>query len=329
MHTIAAEQTAFAFRPDAEPVLRVHPGEVVHFETSPAPIERLFAAGEDWIQAIDTRAINAITGPVFIEGVMPGDAVSVEVLAIKPLDWAWNAAIPGFGLLDGLMPEPMLERLPIRDGEVIVSEQVQIPLRPMIGCLGLAPAQGETSTLSPSLPWAGNYDLTQIGPGATVLFPAQVPGGLFSLGDLHAAMGEHEATFVAIECAGTATVRLDVRPELHLETPRIETVERVYVLGLNDCGDYDAARLQASRLLFELLTREAGLTPREAYILVSARGDLSLGGPAGTIVVGSVPWPVTMGDGGRYGIGRRETGVIRGVSPHPNPSPVEPGEGLV
>jgi amidase len=292
MHFVPASQTTFAFRPDAEPVLRVRPGEIVRFETSPEPAERLFAAGAHWSEAIDVRTINAVTGPVFIEGVMPGDAVSVEVLAIEPRDWAWSAAIPGFGLLDGLLPEPMLERLPIRDGEVIVSERVRLPLCPMIGCLGLAPAEGETSTLSPAMPWAGNYDLTQIAPGATVLFPAQVPGGLFSLGDLHAAMGEHEATFVAIECAGSATVRLDVRPGMALETPRIETADRIFVAGLNACGDYGAARLQAARLLYELLTRETGLTPREAYTVISARGDLTLGGPAGTIVLGSVHWPL-------------------------------------
>ncbi len=292
MHLIPASQTTFAFRPDTEPVLRVRPGEKIRFETSAAPVERLFAAGHRWLEVLDVRALNAVTGPVFIEGVQPGDAVCVEVLTIEPLDWAWSAAIPKFGLLDGLMPEPMLERLPIRDGEVIVSDRVRVPLRPMIGCLGLAPARGETSTLSPAMPWAGNYDLTQIAPGATVLFPAQAPGGLFSLGDLHAAMGEHEATFVAIECAGTATVRLDVRPGLKLETPRIETAGRVFVLGLSPCGDYGAARLQAARLLFELLTQDAGLTPREAYALISARGDLALGGPAGTIVLGSVPWPL-------------------------------------
>jgi amidase len=162
----------------------------------------------------------------------------------------------------------------------------------MIGCLGLAPAEGETSTLGPAMPWAGNYDLTHVSPGSTVLFPVQVPGGLFSLGDLHAAMGENEATFVAIECPGSATVRLDVRPGLNLESPRIETADRLYVTGVNTTGDYDAARQQATRLLFELLTREVGLTPRDAYIYISARGDLSLGGPAGTIVLGSVPWPV-------------------------------------
>jgi amidase len=289
MHIVPASQTVFSFRSDAEPVLRVRPGEIIRFETSPEPVERLFAAEADWTEVIDVRAINAVIGPVFIEGVMPGDAVSVEVLAIDPRDWGWNAAIPGFGLLDGLLPEPMLERLPIQDGEVIVSDRVRLPLRPMIGCLGLAPAQGTTSSLSPAMPWAGNYDLTQIAPGATVLFPAQVPGGLFSLGDLHAAMGEHDATFIAIECAGSATVRLDVRSRMALETPRIETPDRIFVIGLSPCGDYSAARLQAARLLYELLTREAELTPREAYIVISARGDLTLGGPAGTIVLGSVP----------------------------------------
>jgi amidase len=294
MHHLPANRSSFAFRPDAEPVLRVRPGEVVRFETSPEPVERLFAAGPGWADALDVRAINAVIGPVFIEGVMPGDAVSVEVLGIEPRDWAWNAAIPGFGLLAGLLPEPILARLPIRDGEVIVSDRVRIPLRPMIGCLGLAPPMGETSTLSPAMPWAGNYDLTQIAPGATVLFPAQVPGGLFSLGDLHAAMGEHEATFVAVECVGSATVRLDVRPGVTLETPRIETVDRDYVLGLSPCGDYGVARVQAARLLYELLTRESHLTSWEAYALISACGDLTLGGPAGTIVVGSVP--KVMGD---------------------------------
>jgi amidase len=292
MHIVLANQTTFAFRPDADPVLRVRRGETVRFETSPEPIERLFAAGSGWTEEIDVRALNTLTGPVFIQGVAPGDTVSVEVLAIEPRDWAWNAAIPGFGLLDGLLPEPMLERLPIQDGEVIVSERVRLPLRPMIGCLGLAPAEGATSSLSPAMPWAGNYDLTQIAPGAIVLFPAQVPGGLFSLGDLHAAMGEHEATFIAIECAGSATVRLDVRPGLTLESPRIETADRIFVIGLSPCGDYGAARLQAARLLYELLTREAELTPREAYAVISARGDLTLGGPAGTIVLGSIPWPL-------------------------------------
>ena len=205
MHVVSADQTTFAFRPDAEPLLRVQPGEVVRFETTAEPVERLFAAGPAWLDALDVRAINAISGPVSIDGVTAGDAVAVEIMAIEPRDWAWNAAIPGFGLLDGVMPEPMLERLQIRDGQIIVSDRVRVPLRPMIGCLGLAPAHGKTSTLGPAMPWGGNYDLTQVCPGSTVLFPAQVPGGLFSLGDLHAAAGRAPAA-MSLSCWAGFTV---------------------------------------------------------------------------------------------------------------------------
>jgi len=71
---------------------------------------------------------------------------------------------------------------------------------------------------------------------------------------------------------------------MNLGTPRIETADRTFVMGLSACGDYGAARLQAARLLYEFLTADAGFTPREAYIFISARGDLTLGGPAGMIV---------------------------------------------
>ncbi|MER3486350.1 MAG: hypothetical protein C4345_10620, partial [Chloroflexota bacterium] len=104
-------------------------------------------------------------------------------------------------------------------------------------------------------PWGGNYDLRQVEPGNTILFPAQVPGGLFSLGDLHAAMGMHEATFVSIECPGTATVRLGVRKGLTLETPRIEAPNRLYTIGLKAADDFqhgldfNPARIQAVSLM--------------------------------------------------------------------------------
>lgn len=289
MQTIRAERTTFAFRPDAEPVLRVKPGEVVQFETSPEPVERLFAAGAKWLEVLDIKAINAVTGPVFIEGVEPGDAVSVEIVAIEPRDWGWNAFIPGFGLMDGKLPAPMLRRIPIRDGRVVVSDRLSLPVRPMIGCLGLAPATGESSTLMPPFPWAGNYDLIQVKPGNTIVFPAQVAGGLFSLGDLHAAMGAHEATFVSIECPGTAIVRLDVRKGLRLETPRIEAPDRFSTIGLKEGDDYDGARRQAVSLMFDYLTKERGLSVEDAYVVTSACVDVEFGGPTAAVVLASVP----------------------------------------
>lgn len=288
-HHLTAERPALSFRPDAAPILRVRPGTVVAFDTSAAPVERLFAAGNDWVAALDTAAINAVTGPVFIEGVEPGDAVAVEILDVTFGDWGWNSHLPTYGLLAGKLPAPTLTRHAIEGDRIRISERVRVPVRPMIGCLGLAPAEGESSTLGPAYPWGGNYDLLQAKPGNTVLLPAQVPGGLFSLGDLHAAMGAHEATFIAIEAPGTATVRLGVRKGLTLPTPRIESPERTYVVGLAEYPDFAAARVQAVQLLFDYLVAERGFTPDEAFALVSAVGDIEFGGPASAIVLASAP----------------------------------------
>ena len=235
--TLSAERIAFCFRPDAEPVLRVQPGAVIAMETSAAPVERLFAAGNDWVQASDSEAINAVTGPIFIEGVRPGDAVAVEILDIAFGSWGWNMAFPHYGLLAGKLRAPSLTRHRISDGRVHLTDRLSLPLRPMIGCLGLAPADGESSTLGPAYPWGGNMDLVQAKVGNTVLLPAQVPGGLFSLGDLHAAMGVNEATFVAIEAPGVATVRLDVRPGLTLPSPRVESAGSDLRVGVRSGSD--------------------------------------------------------------------------------------------
>ena len=292
MHEIQAGRTTFAFRPDAEPVLTIKPGETVKFETSPEPSERLLAAGDRWIESLDIKAINAVTGPVYIEGAEPGDAVSVEILDVVPGAWGWNAFIPHFGLLGEREAPPTIRRVPIVDGRIIISERLSLPVQPMIGCLGLAPAEGETSTLRPPFPWGGNYDLVQVKPGNTILFPVQVSGGLFSLGDLHAAMGRAEATSVSIECPGTAMVRLGVRKGMKLETPRIEAPDRLYTIGLGEDVDFETSRCQAIALMFDYLTQERGLSEDDAYVICSAAVDLEYGGPAGAVTLASVPLDV-------------------------------------
>lgn len=289
MHTVPPAHSQFDFDPAIEPVLQVNPGEIIRFETSPEPVERLFAAERSWAQVVNTREINSVTGPVYVEGAEPGGALAVEILEVEPLDWGWNMWLPGYGLLGQHAREPMLRRVPIRGGRVWLTDDLSIPAEPMIGCLGLAPASGKVSTLAPVYPFAGNFDMVQMKSGNIAYFPIQTTGGLFSLGDLHAAMGVGEATNVAIECAGSATVRFDLRPDLHLTMPRVESPERLYVIGIADNRDCaDAARV-AIREMYRLLTLEAGIPECDAHLLVSAAVDLEFGGPASAIVLASVP----------------------------------------
>jgi amidase len=290
MNVVTSDQRSTKFSSQLEPALRVLPGEVVKMETSPEPIEELFAAGDNWEEALDLENFNQVTGPVYIEGVQPGDGVAVDILEIEPLDWGWNSYLPGFSLVASRLQDMFLQRVSIVEGWVHLSERLIVPVRPMVGCLGLAPPEGESTTLGCS-PWGGNYDLMQMKDGNTAVFPAQVPGGLFYLGDLHAAMGAAEPTYNAVECAGTVTIRFSIHEQMGLVNPRVESADHLYILGLSQSGAenrWDESRRQACELVFDYLTYERDLTNEEAYMLISTSVDLTYGGPAG-VSVASIP----------------------------------------
>jgi acetamidase/formamidase len=105
-------------------------------------------------------------------------------------------------------------------------------------------------------------------------------------------MGRAEATFVSIECPGTATIRFGLRKGMTLPTPRIEAPDRVYTIGICNDVDFHRARLQAITLMFDYLTKERGLSAEDAHIVISACVDLDFGGPTAAIVLASVPLAV-------------------------------------
>src|SRR5690625_2563521 len=141
------------------------------------------------------------------------------------------------------------------------------------------------STVMPSYPTGGNMDISDGAPGSTVYLPVQVPGALLYIGDLHAAMGRGESTFVAIEAAGEATVSVDLvkRPTGSLgalRAPRVETAEEIICVGLGD--PVQNSVVMAYESLFAVLTEDYGITPADAYVTLSAVGHTELGGPTGS-----------------------------------------------
>jgi acetamidase/formamidase len=175
---------------------------------------------------------------------------------------------------------------PLRDGRAHIGT-ISVPLRPMIGCIGVAPAEGAGSTFMPAYPFGGNMDLREMEPGTILYLPVQVAGGLLSMGDLHAAMGTQEPTWVSLEAAGSATLRIGIAKDLQLAYPRLERDGATYFLGMADT--YEAAHQIALDQAFDHLVTARGLEPFEAYAYVSAMVDMRLGGPATTIVMAVVP----------------------------------------
>jgi amidase len=279
-HFIPRTRASGTFRADAEPALRVAAGagDRITVETDDAAYAELEATGD---LAAVTATINPVTGPVFVEGAHPGDALAVTVHDVTPGPQAWSVYLPGAGALAGPMgPEPFARRIPVTDGRAHLAAGLSLPVAPMIGCLGVAPAHGEASTLVPARPTGGNLDLTEVRAGSTVLLPVEVEGALLSLGDLHAVMAKGEPTLIAIEVAGTATVSLDVVRGLHLRAPRVDTGTEVVCVGLGD--PVQAAVAAACESLFSYLVDEHGWDRGDAYVVMSAAAHVELGGPAGS-----------------------------------------------
>jgi amidase len=269
------------FSESAAPALRIVPGtgEKIGFETSDEVYAQLH---EHHDMSRLTAQINPVTGPVWVEGATPGDALKVTIHEIRLKDYGWSVSIPGSGALQHVMGEEMFtRRIPIDAAGVHVTDRHVFAPRPMIGCIGTAPAEGSNSTLMPSYPQGGNMDVTEVRPGSIVYLPVMTEGALLSIGDIHAIMAEGESSFVAIEAEGIAVVSVELVAGLALRAPRIETADEWIFVGLGDPVQESIRRGYED--LFGFLVDDLLWDHGDAYAVLSAVGHSRLGGPTGSV----------------------------------------------
>ena len=288
-HYISQSKCQRSFGRANDPAAIIESGDEVTFETTDNAYQRL-ASGES-PDEIPDEDYNVVTGPVAVVGAEPGDSLSIDILDIA-IRRAWAIWLPDYGPLGEMTDRVQAQRLSIADGFVSLSDRLKVPLSPMIGCIGLAPATGTASTLEPAYPFGGNLDLRELSQGATLILPVQASNAWLSLGDLHAAMGTGEPAFISIEAAGEATVRVTLLKQMAMAGPRLLLAGRTLCVAvLDENGTLEQAARLATQQAFELLTTEFALTPFEAYSYLSARVDLRFGGPASSIVIADVPHP--------------------------------------
>jgi len=145
-------------------------------------------------------AANPATGPVAVAGATPGQALKVEIIDVEPES-------PGYV---GAGWDGGMQAVEIVAGQAVF-HGIEVPIAPMVGVLGVAPAAGAWDTMAAG-PYGGNMDTNDIAGDATVYLPVFQPGGRFVLGDVHAVMGDGEIGGQGLECAATVTMRVDVEP---------------------------------------------------------------------------------------------------------------------
>ncbi len=187
---------------------------------------------------------NPMNGPVFVTGAEPGDALLVEILDMTPIrSTGWTRAALAENVVDpAFVPKlPSRERVTWRiDRNALTArlesppaglEDFELPLEPMIGCFGVAPAGGQAISTATSAEHGGNMDYRRFGAGASVAFPVATPGALFFLGDCHATQGDGEIVGTGIETCFEVTVRLTVQKGRQITWPRGETADDIFTIG--------------------------------------------------------------------------------------------------
>jgi acetamidase/formamidase len=267
---------------DLEPALEVEAGDVVELHVPDASRDQI---GEDAVvgdlDSIDFDLMNPVAGPVFVRGAHPGDALEIEVLEVRTRTWGWTAIVPGFGLLADDFTEPWLRISRIEKGRVLFGDRFELPCRPFPGTIGVAPETPGPHSVIPPSRFGGNIDVRHLTAGAILFLPIGVDGALFSAGDGHAAQGDGEVCGSAIEAGMEIALRLGVRRDLRIDAPQLLVPElapaaegRVHVTTGVAEDLHEAARA-AARAMIERLSG-LGLSPEEAYALLSVAGDLRI-----------------------------------------------------
>ncbi|MEU8385025.1 acetamidase/formamidase family protein, partial [Streptosporangium sp. NPDC048865] len=203
-------------------VARVAPGSIVETYTEDCFGGRVVSVGDLPSRVCEFPYLNPVTGPFHVEGAEPGDTLALHFVSIEPArDWAVSATFPHFGALTGThataMLTPPLEELVWRydiDAAAGVVRYharrsdftVELPLDPMHGTVGVAPAASEARmTITPDA-HGGNMDTPELRAGVTVYLGVNVEGGLFAIGDGHARQGHGEVCGTAVEAAMNTVV---------------------------------------------------------------------------------------------------------------------------
>ena len=265
------------------PIRTVRPGDVLELWTEDAFGGKVRGPDDLASRVLDFRFVNPQTGPFFVEGAEPGDTLAIHFVAIEPSrDWASSCTVPLFGSLSttprtATLHDPLPERVWIyevdRTARTVTYRAAEsdhvatLPLDPMHGTVGVAPAAFEArSSLVPDA-HGGNMDTPEMRSGATCYLGVNVEGALFSIGDGHCRQGEGETCGVAVEAAMDTVIAIDLVKGRPTPWPRLESDTHVMSTGSSRPLE-DAFRIAHADMI-AWMGEEYGIEALDAYQLLT------------------------------------------------------------
>ncbi|MEX0721344.1 MAG: acetamidase/formamidase family protein [Balneolaceae bacterium] len=289
MHKTIHSETSHTFWDhELAPVLEIEPNETVELKMREASSGQITTSSDaKAVENLDLKNVNPVTGPVFIDGAEPGDALKVSIEEISCSGWGWTANIPGFGLLSEDFPDAALNIWkydPVKLEPALFGEFGKIPLQPFIGTIGVAPAEKGQHEIIPPRRVGGNMDLHDIKAGTELYLPVECEGALFSAGDTHAAQGDGEVCGTAIESPLNAVLRFELVKGKAPDFPRAVTSKpdtrhldaKGFEITTGIGSDLFEGAKNALRGMIDILSSRYNLPPVQAYMLCSVCADLRI-----------------------------------------------------
>jgi amidase len=270
-YSVSSNNRIFSFSSDMKPVLVVEDGSEVVFETMDCFSNQIRTC-EDRLENLNWSEVNPATGPVFVNGAKPGDALVVEILDIEVANQGVMVAGKELGPLGEKFDGFHTKIVKIKDGCAMFND-LELPIDPMIGVIGVAPKDGTINCGTPG-PHGGNLDTKYIKKGAKVLLPVFVEGGLLALGDLHALMGDGEICGTGIEVAGKVTARVFVKKGMELRNPMVISEGSLFTLASGKT--LNEAMKEAVNDMAEFVLRYANMSLEELTMLFSIVGHTEI-----------------------------------------------------
>ena len=247
------DKVLYAFDKSLEPALTVPSGTTVRVRTQDC-FGNQVQKPEDELDEIDWDHINPATGPIYVEGAKAGGVLKVTIENIEFDAQTASCTGEAEGVCGDRFNAWSTHLCQIDGDELVWDETLRIPLRPMIGVIGV--------------------DNTAITTGATLYFPVAVEGALFGCGDMHAAMGDGEVSVSGAEVAGYATVTLTALPELYVPDPIIENETHLGIIA--SAESLDAAADRAVHEMVDLICDRTGKSADEVVMLLSLVADVQV-----------------------------------------------------
>ncbi|MEM1517497.1 MAG: acetamidase/formamidase family protein [Nitrososphaerota archaeon] len=264
MKRIPKEMGIFKFSRNNKPVEYVDLGEIVVLELEDA-VGGQVQSEDTPLEKLDWNRVNKATGPIYINGVNKGDTLVVDILKIEVASKGVILVVPGAGALAKKNFKPRAKIVKIENGFAYF-DKFKLPVRPMIGTIGVAPDEEEYPTGTP-YKHGGNLDCKEIRSGAKLYLPVYVDGALFAAGDLHAFQEDGELCVSSIEVEGKVLLRFNVIKNMRPEWPIVETQDNYSILVADD--DLDKAVEIATEKAVNALMKANNWSFEESYMFSS------------------------------------------------------------